>query len=105
MQMLPGCAECGHDYTGYGTADGPAYIAICIVSTITTVLAMIVEMKWRPEFWVHAVLWGPFVIVACLLCLRYAKAWIVATHYANAIHEPSDITQVRAQHQGSEFQS
>ena len=39
--------------------------------------------RLRPPIWVHAVLWGPLVLVLCLGLLRPLKGVLVALQYAN----------------------
>ncbi len=104
LSLRESCPVCGHDFTGYGGADGPAYIAIVLVSTIVMVLAVWLDLACEPPLWVHALLWIPLTSLLSILFLRHAKAWIVAAHYQHAIREPGDIDETRRQRQGDSFQ-
>lgn len=104
LSLRDACPVCGHDFTGYAGADGPAYIAIVLVSTIVMILAVWLDLKYEPPLWVHALLWIPLTAILSLLFLRHAKGWIVAAHYAHAIREPANIDETRRQYQGDSFQ-
>jgi uncharacterized protein (DUF983 family) len=94
------CEVCGHDFTGYGAADGPAYIAVVIVGTLVTMLASWAELVYEPPYWLHIVLWLPMIMVLSLICLRVSKGWIAASHYRHQHREPMDIAQGRSKYQG-----
>ena len=102
LKPVDHCSICGHDFTGYSAADGPAYIAICMVGTLVTGLAAWVELKFEPAYWLHAVLWLPMIMILSLVCLRYSKGWFAAAHYQHQILEPKNIAEVRRNYQGSE---
>ena len=40
--------------------------------------AMIVEVKYQPPYWLHAVLWLPLILVTTLLPLRAMKSLLIA---------------------------
>ena len=67
--------------------DAPAVISIWVVGGLTTILATFAELVYAPPYWLHAVLWVPFTLFTSLLCLHYAKAWML---YATFRHEPRD---------------
>lgn len=52
-----------------------------IVGPIVTLLALWVESVFEPPYWVHMVLWGPLILVFCLLLLRPFKATLIALQY------------------------
>lgn len=75
------CTACGLDFSVADSGDGPAVFIIFIVGPIVTGLALWTEMTFQPPYWVHVVLWGPAVLVGCLLLLRPFKATLVALQY------------------------
>jgi len=50
---------CGLDYSFADAGDGPAIFVILLSGFIVVGAALIVEVKYQPPFWLHAVLWFP----------------------------------------------
>jgi uncharacterized protein (DUF983 family) len=40
-----------------------------------------VELAYEPPFWVHALLWVPFICIGALALLRPFKATLIAMQY------------------------
>lgn len=59
LTLAPRCQACGLDYTFIDTGDGPAIFIIMLAGAIVVACALIVEVKYQPPFWLHAVLWLP----------------------------------------------
>jgi uncharacterized protein (DUF983 family) len=75
------CDVCGLDLGGHDSGDGPAVLAIMIVGFIVVGLALVVEVKYQPPFWLHALLWLPLTLGLGILLLRPLKAWLVGEAY------------------------
>ena len=75
------CEACGLELAKHDSGDGPAVFIILILGFIVVGLALWVELRYEPPFWVHAVLWVPFIIVGALLMLRPFKATLIALQY------------------------
>lgn len=75
------CWACGLDLSAYDTGDGPAALVIMVLGTIVVGLALWVELRYEPPFWVHALLWTPLIIAGSIALLRVMKAWLVGQHY------------------------
>ncbi|HEX7743442.1 MAG TPA: DUF983 domain-containing protein, partial [Sphingobium sp.] len=58
-----GCERCGLDYSFADAGDGPAIFVILISGFIVVGAALIVEVVYQPPFWLHALLWGPLILV------------------------------------------
>ena len=52
-----------------------------IAGAIVVGCALIVEVKYKPPFWLHAVLWLPLILVTTLLPLRSMKSLLIALQY------------------------
>jgi uncharacterized protein (DUF983 family) len=52
-----------------------------ISGAIVVTSALIVEVKYQPPFWLHAVLWLPLVLVTTLWPLRAIKSLLIALQY------------------------
>ena len=79
--MAEKCDACGLSFAGHEQGDGPAVFAILIVGGLAAMFAAIVEIKYEPPFWLHAVIWVPFIIIGSIMCLRYLKAMLIAVQY------------------------
>jgi uncharacterized protein (DUF983 family) len=81
------CPVCGLDYSFADSGDGPAVFIVLLAGFIVTGGALIVEILYRPPYWVHALLWVPLGIALPLLLLRPFKATLVALQYVNKASE------------------
>jgi uncharacterized protein (DUF983 family) len=81
LTLRPTCEACGLDYTFIDTGDGPAIFIIMLAGAIVVACALIVEVKYQPPFWLHAVLWLPLILATTLLPLRSMKALLIALQF------------------------
>ncbi len=79
--MNDSCSACGLALSAREAGDGPAFFAILFIGAISAIGAAVVEIKYAPPFWLHAVIWIPFVIIGTVLGLRFLKAALVAAQY------------------------
>jgi uncharacterized protein (DUF983 family) len=81
LGLRPGCDMCGLDYAFIDTGDGPAIFIIMLAGAIVVGCALVVEVKYQPPFWLHAVLWLPLILVTTLLPLRSMKSLLIALQF------------------------
>jgi uncharacterized protein (DUF983 family) len=81
LDLRPSCEVCGLDYAFIDAGDGPAIFIIMIAGAVVVACALIVEVKYQPPFWVHAVLWLPLILATTLLPLRSMKALLIALQF------------------------
>jgi uncharacterized protein (DUF983 family) len=81
LTLRPACESCGLDFAFIDAGDGPAVFIIMIAGAVVVTCALIVEVKYEPPFWVHAVLWLPLILVTTLLPLRSMKALLIALQF------------------------
>jgi uncharacterized protein (DUF983 family) len=81
LTLRPVCDSCGLDYAFIDSGDGPAVFIIMIAGAIVVACALIVEVKYEPPFWVHAVLWLPLILATTLLPLRSMKSLLIALQF------------------------
>lgn len=43
--------------------------------------ALVVEIIYAPPYWVHALLWGPLILITTLVPLRPVKGLLIALQY------------------------
>jgi len=82
-----GCERCGLDYSFADAGDGPAIFVILISGFIVVGAALIVEVVYQPPFWLHALLWGPLILVVTLLSLRLLKGLLIVLQYHHSAAE------------------
>ena len=87
LSVADKCDQCGLDYSEVDSGDGPAVFIIMIVGFVIVGLALYVEVAYRPEYWVHAVLWLPLSVILPLALLPPFKAWLVAQQYRHKARE------------------
>jgi uncharacterized protein (DUF983 family) len=75
------CNVCGLDYGFIDAGDGPAVFVILFAGFVVVACALIVEVMYQPPFWVHAVLWGPLILLTTLGPLRLMKGLLIALQY------------------------
>ena len=49
--------------------------------------ALAVEIMYAPPYWVHAVLWGPLILITTLVPLRPMKGLLIALQYRHGAAE------------------
>ena len=83
LQVTDKCDSCGLDYRFAAPDDGPAFFSLCFVAFPLTFLAVWIQVKFDPPWWVHLLTSVPLLIAGCLGCLRPIKGWLVASQYMN----------------------
>jgi uncharacterized protein (DUF983 family) len=81
LALRPSCEKCGLDYAFIDVGDGAAVFIIMIAGGIVVAAALIVEIKYQPPFWLHAILWLPLILVTTLLPLRSMKSLLIALQF------------------------
>ena len=77
------CESCGLDYGFADAGDGPAIFVILIAGFLVVGSALLVEVAYQPPFWLHALLWGPLILIVTLAPLRLLKGLLIALQYHN----------------------
>ncbi len=80
-RFAPRCRACGLDYASFNVGDGPAAFLTLIIGALITVLAIALELKVHPPFWVHVLLWVPLTAAAVIWGLRAGKAAMLAIEF------------------------
>ena len=63
LNLRKECEACGLDYWFADAGDGPAIFVILLSGFIVVGAALLVEVAYQPPFWMHAVLWGPLILI------------------------------------------
>ena len=87
LRQAEACTHCGLDYSGLKVDDGPAAFAVFIVGFLAAGGALLVEVAYHPPYWLHALIWIPFIFLVTLGVLRPLKSWLVVAQYAHDARE------------------
>lgn len=87
LTVKPKCSACGLDYSFADAGDGPAVFVILLAGFIICAMALVVEVKYSPPYWVHAIIFLPLVLIVCLGLLRPLKGVMIAIQYRSSARE------------------
>jgi uncharacterized protein (DUF983 family) len=87
LTMAPRCTACGLDYSHFDVGDGAAVFVILFAGIVVAGAALIVEVKYSPPYWVHAVLWLPLIAILVLGGLHFGKALLMVLQYKHQARE------------------
>lgn len=80
------CPNCGEALHHQRADDAPPYFVMLIVGHVIVPVVLAVELAFAPDYWVHAVLWGPLAIAMTLILLTPVKGTIIGLQWANYMH-------------------
>src|SRR3984893_4520930 len=78
LTLRPRCEGCGLDSGLAPAGGGPAVFLIMIAGFLVCGAALVVEMRYAPPLWVHAVLWLALVLLFTLRSLRSLQGLLIA---------------------------
>jgi uncharacterized protein (DUF983 family) len=81
LTLRPNCDACGLDYGFADSGDGPAVFVILLAGFVVVGAALVVEFLYQPPFWLHALLWGPLILLVTLAPLRLIKGLLIALQF------------------------
>ncbi len=81
LRFRPACSSCGLPLTPYDAGDGAAVAGIFIVGTLAIISVIVVDVKYQPPLWVHAVVWPLPVLALAIWVMRVAKAALAAAQW------------------------
>ncbi len=88
LAVREACPACGLDYRAQDSGDGPAMAGIFIVGALVVIAALVVDVKYQPPLWVHALVWPVVILLLSLTVMRIAKALLVALQYRQRLRAP-----------------
>jgi uncharacterized protein (DUF983 family) len=101
LTLRPRCERCGLDYDFADAGDGPAVFVMFLAGAIVVGAALVIEILFRPPYWVHAALWLPLILLVTLGPLRPMKGLMIALQYYHKAAE-SRFGQEPGQEQGQQ---
>lgn len=86
LKVNDACPSCGEELHHQRADDLPAYVTMFVVGHIVVGLVMMVETRYAPEFWVHALIWPPLLLGLSLLLLPRIKGAAIGLQWALRMH-------------------
>ena len=86
LKVADRCSNCGEEFHHHRADDAPAYLTILVAGHLLLPLVLAVEEFYAPALWVHLVLWGTSIPIACLALLRPIKGAVVGLQWAMRMH-------------------
>lgn len=80
------CPSCGEALHHQRADDAPPYFTMLITGHVIVGALMTVETSYAPPIWVHALLWGPAVVLMSLWLLPRIKGALIGFQWANLMH-------------------
>ena len=90
LGIVDHCERCGLVLKHHDAADAPAFFAIVLIGFLTVFCASMVEFRFAPPLWLHALLWIPFTLIGCIVCLRVGKTVMITIEYRLALLKEND---------------
>jgi len=87
LALRPRCENCDLDFSFADSANGPAFFVMFLSGFIVAGSALAVEILYAPPYWVHALLWGPLILLTTLAPLRPMKGLMIALQYRHGAAE------------------
>ena len=81
LSMRESCPNCGLDLRPFEAGDGPAVAGIFLVGAIAVIAALVVDVKYAPPLWLHALVWPGLILGLSIGVMRWAKGALVALQY------------------------
>ncbi|MDX1484975.1 MAG: DUF983 domain-containing protein [Alphaproteobacteria bacterium] len=81
LTLAESCAVCGEDFGALEQGDGPAVFVTLVAGFLVIGLALWVEIRFTPPFWVHAALWVPLTLAVTLAMLPPLKGLLAGAHF------------------------
>lgn len=86
LKVADSCAVCGEELHHQRADDAPPYVVITIVAHVVVTLLLWFELAYKPELWVHFVLWIPLTIGLSLALLPPVKGALIGLQWALRMH-------------------
>jgi len=87
LTIAKSCPHCGLDYSMFDVGDGATVFVILIAGFLICGAALVVEVKYSPPYWVHALIWLPLIAIVVLGGLRLVKSALMVLQYKNRAGE------------------
>ncbi len=87
LKLAEVCTVCGLDLKKADSGDGPAVFIIFILGFLVVPLALLLEAKAAPPYWVHMAIWPAVILGGALALLRPLKGVLIALQFHHKASE------------------
>lgn len=86
LKVTDACPECAEPLHHHRADDAPPYFTITVVGHILIPAVLIIERVYKPELWVHGLLWTSLALILSVLLLPTIKGALVGYQWALYMH-------------------
>lgn len=86
LKVRDQCPSCGEELHHHRADDAPPYFTMLITGHVVVGALMTVETAYAPPMWVHALIWGPMVVLMSLFLLPRIKGALIGLQWALRMH-------------------
>jgi uncharacterized protein (DUF983 family) len=87
LTVAESCTACGLDLRKADSGDGPAVFIIFILGFLVVPMALLLEAKVAPPYWVHIAIWPVVILGGALGLLRPLKSVLIALQFHHRASE------------------
>ena len=87
LKFARGCEASGQSFESEDAGDGPSVFVIFIVGIFIVPLALGFHFKLNAPMWLTFLIWGPIIIISCLVLLRLMRGVMFNLQFANKAKE------------------
>lgn len=86
LKVADTCPACREELHHQRADDAPPYFTMLITGHVIVGALMTVETTYAPPLWVHALIWGPLVVLMSLWLLPRIKGALIGYQWALGMH-------------------
>lgn len=86
LKVRDACPACHEELHHHRADDAPPYFTMLITGHVIVGAVMTVETAYAPPMWVHALIWGPLVVLMSLWLLPRIKGALIGYQWALGMH-------------------
>jgi uncharacterized protein (DUF983 family) len=91
LSVRENCGECGFDLENEDSGDGPVSFLIFFIGALVVIMAFVVDAKFAPPLWLHAIIWAPVIAGMTISMLRPAKSLMIALQFHHRATQSNEI--------------
>lgn len=86
LKVADSCPACGEHLFHHRADDAPPYLTILVMGHLILAAVVGIDLAYQWPLWLHALVWLPVTIVACLAFLPTAKGALIGLQWAVRMH-------------------
>ncbi len=86
LKVAEACPACGEELFHHRADDAPPYVTILVVGHLILGAVVGIDIAYAWPMWLHALVWLPLTIGACLAFLPSAKGALIGLQWALRMH-------------------